>query len=242
MILDDDELNFPQWISENEILCCKIGNFLAQLKVIKIENHMVDFVTLQALNQYDSKPFWHQNTNKIFFERDKSIWMTDYPVKEEQIVVRENGYNPSLPPDGDWLLYNDDQDILLKDMKTGMTINLTGEIDEQCSEPIWSPNGKRIAFRSSWGLHTVTTDSTKPIEQYHYSGIYYNICWNPRFDSYIAFNTKSDVRIISLSGEMFNPGIPSASEPCWSPDGTKLAYIQNHQIHIEKIFETVEGR
>ena len=90
--------------------------------------------------------------------------MTSYPGKEEQVVVQENGYNPSLSPDGDRLLYNDAQEVLLKDMKTGITTNLTGGIDEQCSEPIWSP------------------------------------------------------------------------------DGTRLAYIRKHQIHIEKIFETVEGR
>ena len=36
MILVDDEVLFPQWISENEILCCKTGNFLAQLKVVKL--------------------------------------------------------------------------------------------------------------------------------------------------------------------------------------------------------------
>jgi hypothetical protein len=85
------------------------------------------------------------------------------PVGDSRLVWRDRtggavsaigiaqGGSPSLSPDGGFLAMARDADIWLYDAKRGTSLRFTS--DAGANSPIWSPDGKYLAFRSRHGGH-----------------------------------------------------------------------------------------
>ena len=78
-------------------------------------------------------------------------------------------------------------------------------------EPVWSPDGSRIAYSAPDGIWTIGPGGRNPV---HVTAIRpaYNPAWSPD-DSTIAF-----------VGTQYSPFPPSGSAPTWWPEGPRLLF------------------
>jgi len=103
----------------------------------------------------------------------------------------------ALSPDGRWIAYAGDGQILRAPIGSGLRSNeATGEPFFRAfgdnSDPTWSPEGSRVAFVSRR-------------EDHAFIGVY-------------------DARSPSVT--YLAPGVDRDSSPTWSPDGTRIAYLR----------------
>jgi serine/threonine-protein kinase len=167
----------------------------------------------------------------------------------------------ALSPDGDKValdvLNGSNQDIAVYDLTRGVTTPLTVEPSADL-RPVWTPDGHRIAFRStrgttgSFGLLWQRADGTGDVQSllsgkadvrpssFHPNG------------KVLAFaqsndQTNSDIMLLPIEGDDvsgWKPGTPTPfantafaeSEPMFSPDGKWLAFQSGEtgrtQIHV----------
>jgi TolB protein len=106
------------------------------------------------------------------------------------------------------------------------------------NEPVWSPDGSRIAFTSSRGsgpgIHTIGADgeARKTLTSGHRD---FFPDWSPDgrhivFQRYVVAGgawDDSDIYVMNSDGSNVRPVIASPKndqDPVWSPDGTKIAF------------------
>ena len=110
----------------------------------------------------DSTPMWSSDSKKIYFSTgmffDSSVAVVDIETRQIE-RVRSGGGNLSLSPDGTMFLFtgnrrpNDDaqsnRDIYVAPVGDGEARLLTPDtFDALDSAPVWSPDGRKIAFIS----------------------------------------------------------------------------------------------
>lgn len=128
---------------------------------------------------------------------------------------------------------NGNWDIYLVPAETGEAKNLT---DHRASdtEPVWSPDGTRIAFVSDRDgapeVWLMKPDGTDPQQVTTKSGGPSNLRWSPDA-ARIAFvspkSGKDNVYVVALeSGKIvqFTDHPTPSRQPAWAPDGKKLSY------------------
>jgi Tol biopolymer transport system component len=152
---------------------------------------------------------------------------------------------PSLLPDGKWVLYSGQEtgnrDIYLLSTSGQNPINLTADSPAEDDEPAASPDGERIAFRSSrdgGGIFVMgrTGEGVKRVTPVGVSAAF-NPAWSPKGDE-IAYTTEdaqltpfnweglSELRIVNVNtGEQRKLGVGSAVQASWSPNGHRIAYV-----------------
>jgi Tol biopolymer transport system component len=153
---------------------------------------------------------------------------------------------PTLSPDGKWVAYggdgSDGRDIFLQSTTGQTPINLTPDSSDDDDQPAFSPDGERIAFRSSRdgggifvmgrtgeAVRRLTRDGFKP-------------AWSPDGKE-IAFTTEnadldpqntlglSALRVVNVtSGSQRQVGNVDAVLPSWSPHGQRIAYTTRGAI------------
>ena len=153
---------------------------------------------------------------------------------------------PTLSPDGKWVAYGGDgntgRDIFLQSTTGQTPINLTPDSTDDDDQPAFSPDGERIAFRSSRdgggifvmgrtgeAVRRLTRDGFKP-------------AWSPDGKE-IAFTTEnadldpqntvglSAMRVVNVtSGNQRQVGNVDAVLPSWSPHGQRIAYTTRGAI------------
>ena len=147
---------------------------------------------------------------------------------------------PSLSPDGKWMVYAGNAagnfDIYLQSVGGQTPINLTLDTKDDDTQPVFSPDGDRIAFRSDrdgGGLFVMgrTGESVKRLTD---AG--YNPAWGPTSRE-IAFGTENTVTspdgrgprsglwIVGVdTGTKRQIATEDAVQPSWSPHGSRIAY------------------
>jgi len=179
----------------------------------------------------------------LFFPRGDgknhfSVWQNAQVVK----VTDQKGleYFPSLSPDGKSIIYASDLrgnfDIYLQRTGTKKTINLTEDSPGRDTEAVFSPDGARIAFRSSRNgggifLMKETGESVKQLSNFGY---------NPTWSSdgkeiacveddvvILAGRRRFPSRLWAITVETGQARVISESDaiqPNWSPNGKRIAY------------------
>jgi Tol biopolymer transport system component len=146
---------------------------------------------------------------------------------------------PSLSPDGKWVVYAGEgagsRDVFLQSVTGQTPINLTRESTADDEQPAFSPDGERIAFRSSRdgggifvmgrtgeGLRRVTRDGFNP-------------AWSPS-GTHLAYTTVATVfrpqnaeqrgllMVVAANGGEPRELYGNAMLPRWSPRGTRIAF------------------
>jgi Tol biopolymer transport system component/predicted Ser/Thr protein kinase len=143
---------------------------------------------------------------------------------------------PSLSPDGKWVVYTKRGDIWLLRVGGANAINLTKDSPVADNQPAFSPDGERIAFRSSrdgGGIFVMgaTGDSVKRLTDFGF-----NPAWSPdgkeivfSSGSFSAPNTPANMGTLWAAnvagGEKRQLGKGYALQPSWSPHGRRIAFL-----------------
>ena len=153
---------------------------------------------------------------------------------------------PSLSPDGKWVVYGGDadgnRDIFLQSTTGQTPINLTAESTDDDDQPAFSPDGERIAFRSSrdGGGIFVMGRTGEAVRRLTRRG--FKPTWSPEGRE-LAFTTEnadldpqntlglSSLWIVDVaSGQERQLAQVDAVLPSWSPHGHRIAYTTRGAI------------
>ncbi|MCI0487849.1 MAG: protein kinase [Blastocatellia bacterium] len=151
---------------------------------------------------------------------------------------------PSLSPDGKSLVYasrlGGNYDIYYKRIGTKKTINLTEGSPDDDSQPAFSPDGTRIAFRSSrkGGGIFVMSETGESVRQLTNFG--FNPAWSPDgreiacAENSVTTNTRTKIPsrmwvVDATTGESRLLLEGDAVQPSWSPDGNRIAFWGVHK-------------
>ena len=156
---------------------------------------------------------------------------------------------PSLLPDGKWVLYagqeTGNRDIYLLSTSGQNPINLTADSPADDDEPSASPDGERIAFRSSrdgGGIFVMgrTGEGVRRVTPVGVSAAF-NPAWSPD-GTQLAYTTedvqltplnwerKSELWVVNAStGEQRRIEVADAVQASWSPLGHRIAYVSRRQ-------------
>ena len=152
---------------------------------------------------------------------------------------------PSLLPDGKWVLYAGQEagnrDIYLLSTSGQKPINLTADSPAEDDEPAASPDGERIAFRSSregGGIFVMgrTGEGVRRVTPVGVSAAF-NPTWSAD-GTEIAYTTEnvqlmplnwegpSELWVVNVNtGEQRKFGVDNAVQASWSPHGHRIAYV-----------------
>lgn len=182
---------------------------------------------LSAQGEKETIPFSVKvELDRTPYERKKRDFDDATPQPAKGIVY------PAISPDGESVLFVALQDLWVK---TGADLKqLTNDAAVQWM-PIWSPDGRQIAFSSdkdgSFGIWTMKADGTEVRKVLTTGGSVSGMAWSPDGKT-IAFTQSYGPRFGTLnllnlaSGEQKRLGAgvgSSVGTPTWSPDGKIVA-------------------
>jgi eukaryotic-like serine/threonine-protein kinase len=148
--------------------------------------------------------------------------------------------SPCLSPDGAWLVYagdgGGDRDIFLRSTGGQNPLSLTAASTADDTQPAFSRDGSRIAFRSERdgggifvmgrtgeGVRRVTDDGFNPAWSPDGTRLVYtleNVGITP-----LNMELSSDLWIVDIDGGEPRPlGVIDGTDPSWSPNGHRIAY------------------
>jgi serine/threonine-protein kinase len=188
---------------------------------------------------------------------ERTVVWVDRKGAEQPLAAPPRPYvAPRLSPDGQLVLEGIDQgnktDIWLYTIARGTLTRLTFEATN--NNPVWAPDGKRIAFSSSKAgavnLFWKLADGSGPEERLTSSENTQNsTSWSPdgQFIAFTEIDRKSrgDVWVLPLQGD--RKPIPVArtsfgeSAAAFSPDGLRLAYVSDESGRQEVYVQLFPG-
>ncbi len=149
---------------------------------------------------------------------------------------------PSLSPDGQWIVFAGDgagnRDIYLQSVTGQTAINLTADSVDDDDQPAFSPDGGRIAFRSSRddGGIFVMGRTGEAVRRVTREG--FNPAWSPDGSQLVYATSRLELRPANSDGrsELWVVGATGgeptrvhegdATLPEWSPRGLRIAFGQ----------------
>ena len=123
-------------------------------------------------------------------------------------------------------------------------LNLTPEPGAADRDPVWSPDGRKIAFvRNNSEIYVMNADGSGQRRLARHAALYFAPAWSPDGRK-LAFVSDRDgpfgvstpeIHVMNVDGSgqrnlTRNPA--SDSDPVWSPDGRKITFVRNFEIYV----------
>jgi Tol biopolymer transport system component len=157
-------------------------------------------------------------------------------------------YHLAWSPDGSQLAYavtrfvsgerntstpaDEDLGVFIFDPGTGTTRKIAPCIPARCGDGAfaysldWSPDGSSVAVAEGRRITVLSPDGGQGTTLLETTGHVYGFAWAPD-GSRIVYSVNGDLFVVGVDGaspERVVDGL-GASDPSWSPDGTKIAYV-----------------
>ena len=241
----------------SKLLVNDVENATARLKRIDLESESVEVISKDGEDVFPFRHIWTPDGSIIYTSSGNIYRLSDeggkqaipFSVKVEldrtayQRKVRnfddvspqqvKGIVSPTISPDGESIVFVALQDLWLRE-KDGTIRQLTNDRYVQIL-PVWSPDGKKIAFSSdqdgSFGIWIMNVDGTESTKLLTTGGSVSGMAWSPDGRS-IAYAQSFGPRFGKLSlldietGNQKELGSrigSSVGSPSWSPDGKIVA-------------------
>ena len=188
-----------------------------------------------------SAPRWSPDGSLLAVEGWEENGSSVYTIKpdgSDRRLVLENASSPSWSPDGTRLVVvreSEDETVLATVRADGSDVHqLTfdhGNVDDGAGAPVWSPDGKWIAFNDgNEAVLLMSPNGHDDVKTIADEG--WGLAWSPD-GSKLAFETltkldKQEVVLFDLATGQQTPLLSrqkSISSLAWSPDGKQMAFL-----------------
>jgi eukaryotic-like serine/threonine-protein kinase len=170
------------------------------------------------------------------------VWVSRTGIEQAITDVPRQYLTPRLSPDGRSIVVGDTGDLWLQDAARATFTRLTSNEGAANSWPVWTPDGKRIVFRTSSGLRWLAPDGNGSSQAISgTSDLDYPSSISPDTKT-LAFSRltgdrSADVYLLSLNGEpdvhplLTTPAYEGG--PQFSPDGRWMLYVSTESGRME---------
>lgn len=211
---------------------------------------------------YDIK-FPAMGKDAIVFEKGGYIYRFDFAtqkVKQLKIFIqddRENGRNEwvdaskyinnsGVSPDGKRAVFAARGDIFTVPAENGITRNLTQSSGAHDRNPVWSPNGKHIAYISDksgeYEIYIISQDGTETAVKLTSNADTYKfkLAWSPDSKKLLWNDKEMRLRYIDIESKKITEVTESKRWEInsfdWSPDSRWIAYDDQAENDMSQIF------
>ncbi len=190
-------------------------------------------ISKPGAGEMDVDPVWSPDGKSILFTSTRGgqagIWVMNADGTEPRRIC--DGGQAEWLPDGKAIVFIRDEKVYTRDLASGEEKLISDKDWPHCSGPVWSPDGKTIAFAARWdGPNAVYTipaeggEATKVYDKKPACGV----DWSPD-GTMLAYETEVHICKIQPDGQKnrqltFFGGVQRF--PRWSPDGKHIVFCQ----------------
>ncbi|MEO6071044.1 MAG: S9 family peptidase, partial [Chitinophagaceae bacterium] len=176
------------------------------------------------------------STDSARDRRNTDLWMVSWDGKENVQLTNspESESSPRWSPDGKYISFTASRtggtsQIYLLDRRGGEAIKLT-DVKSDLNSYSWSPDSKKMVLVMKDAADTGKGKTPKPyiINKYRFKQDISGYQYDTRKTHLFLFD------VVSKKLDSLTTGIYNETDPQWSPDGTKIAFVSNRTEDPDK--------
>lgn len=248
----------PRYLSSGYLIYAQAGNLMAvPFDPQRLEVKGTPVPVVQDMMQNPDAPAPAQysvsTTGSLVYvpgsaqaSQSKLVWVSRQGTEQPLPVPARDYGDPRVSPDGRRVALGSGGQIWIYDLARDTLTRFTFEGDANAS-PVWTPDGKRIAFTSNRGgtlnLYWQMADGSGGLERLTTSEhLQVPYSWSPNGQllSFIEFDPRPAIWVLRLSDRKAQPFLQTTANDGaqrFSPDGRWMAYVSNesgrNEIYVQ---------